>query len=52
MTQNANTRSKPRRLAAVIAALALTGVLSGCVVYPAGPGYYGYHYHHDGGYWR
>ena len=48
MTRNSNSRSKPRRLAAVIAALALAGVLGGCVVYPAGYGY-GYRYHHD---WR
>lgn len=48
-----NARSKPRRLATVIAALALAGALSGCVLYPAGPGYgYGYHYHYDRGYWR
>jgi hypothetical protein len=51
MTRIANSPSKPRRLAAVIAALALAGVLSGCVVYPAGPGY-GYHYHYDRGYWH
>jgi hypothetical protein len=48
MTRNANSRSKPRRLAAVIAVLALAGVLGGCVVYPVGYGY-GYRYHHD---WR
>jgi hypothetical protein len=54
MTRDTNTKSKPRRVAALVAALALVGALSGCVVYPAG-GYYGggYHYHHwdhDG--WR
>jgi hypothetical protein len=48
MTRNANTKSKPRRVAALIAALALAGALGGCVVYPAG----GYHggYGYDGGY--
>lgn len=51
MTRTEKTRSKPRRLAALVAALALAGALGGCVVYPAGPGY-GYHYHHDYGYWR
>lgn len=49
MTQIANTRSKPRRIAAIVAALALAGLLGGCVVYPAGPGYYHAHYY---GYWR
>jgi len=46
MTRDTNTKSKPRRLAALVAALALAGALGGCVVYPAG--YYGggYHYHH------
>ena len=48
MTRNEETRSKPRRLAAVIAALALAGALGGCVVYPAG-GYYGGGY--GGGYY-
>ena len=51
MTQNTNTQSKPRRLAVVIAALGLAGLLSGCVVYPAGPGYYHAHAHYYG-YWR
>ena len=50
MTRDTNTPSKPRRLAAVVAVLALAGALGGCVVYPAGyygGGYgYGYHYHH------
>lgn len=49
MTRDTNTKSKPRRLAAVIAALALAGVLGGCVIAPA-PGYYHYHYYR--GYWR
>jgi hypothetical protein len=55
MTRDTNTKSKPRRLAALIAVLALAGALSGCVVYPAG-GYYGggggyyHHWGHDG--WR
>ncbi|HEY1505255.1 MAG TPA: hypothetical protein VGF92_13200 [Stellaceae bacterium] len=53
MTRNPNTKSKPRRLAALIAVLALAGTLGGCVVYPAG-GYYGGGYHHHWGYygWR
>ena len=52
MTRNVKTRSKPRRLAGVIAALALAGALGGCVVYPAGPGYgyYGGGYHYFGGF--
>ena len=56
MTHDTNSKSKPRRLAALVAVLALAGALGGCVVYPAG-GYYGgggyYHHHHwdrDG--WR
>jgi hypothetical protein len=52
MTRHTNTKSKKSRIAAVVAALALAGVLSGCVIAPA-PGFYGYygpHYH--GGYWR
>jgi hypothetical protein len=48
MTLNAIPRSKPRRIAAVAAALAIAGLLSGCVVYPAG-GYYGGGHHH---YWH
>jgi hypothetical protein len=60
MTRDTNTRSKPRRLAALIAVLALAGALGGCVVYPAGGyyggGYYGggyYHHHHwDRDDWR
>ena len=52
MTDTLNTAaklsSKPRRIAAIIAGLALAAALSGCVVYPAGPGYYhGYYWHHD-----
>ena len=38
---------KPRRLAALGAALALVVALSGCVIYPAGPGYYHPFYFHD-----
>jgi hypothetical protein len=60
MTRDTNTKSKPRRLAALIAVLALAGALGGCAVYPAGGyyggGYYGggYHnYHHwDHDHWR
>ena len=48
MTRDTNTKSKPRRLAALVAVLALAGALGGCVVYPAG-GYYGGGYH--GHYW-
>jgi hypothetical protein len=52
--------SKPHRIVAFIAGIAMAAALSGCVVYPAGPGYYGHHdYGHDwhgrGGYdrdWR
>lgn len=55
MTRDTQSKSKPRRLAALVAVLALAGALGGCVVYPAG-GYYGgagYHYHHwDRGGWR
>jgi hypothetical protein len=53
MTRNTNTKSKPRRVAALIAVLALAGALGGCVVYPAG-GYYGggYHHHWDRDGWR
>jgi hypothetical protein len=44
---------KPRRVVALAAALALMTALSGCVIYPAGPGYgyYGRPYH-DHYYWR
>jgi hypothetical protein len=48
MTRDTHTKSKPRRLAALVAVLALAGALGGCVVYPAG-GYYGGGYH--GHYW-
>jgi hypothetical protein len=48
MTRDTNTTSKPRRLAALVALLALAGALGGCVVYPAG-GYYGGGHH--GHYW-
>jgi hypothetical protein len=43
---------KPRRIAALGAALALAVLLSGCVIYPAGPGYYHpyfFHFDHDRG---
>ncbi len=39
--------AKPRRIAAWAAALALVTALSGCVIYPAGPGYYGHPYYSD-----
>jgi hypothetical protein len=48
MTRDTKTPSKPRRLAALVAVLAIAGALSGCVVYPAG-GYYGGGYYH--GHW-
>jgi len=48
MTRDTHTKSKPRRLAALVAVLALAGALGGCVVYPAG-GYYGGGHH--GHYW-
>ena len=54
MTRDTNTKSKPHRLAALVAVLALAGALGGCVVYPAG-GYYGggyYHHHWDRDGWR
>jgi hypothetical protein len=54
MTRDTNTKSKPRRLAALIAVLALAGALGGCVVYPGGGyyggGYYGGGYGYYGGY--
>jgi len=37
---------KPRRIAALAAALVLAAAVSGCVVYPAGPGYYHPYYEH------
>ena len=40
---------KPLRVIALVAGIAVAGLLSGCVVYPAGPGYY--HHYHDRG-WR
>ena len=48
MTRDMHTQSKTRRLAALVAVLALAGVLGGCVVYPAG-GYYGGGYGYYGG---
>ena len=50
MTRDTDTKSKPRRLAAFVAVLAIAGALSGCVVYPAG-GYYGGGGHYHGHYW-
>jgi len=48
MSHQEKPQPKSRRLAAVAAVLALAAALSGCVVYPAGPGYYGHpHWHHD-----
>ena len=43
-----------RRAVATVAALALAAVLAGCVIYPAGPGYYGppHPYWHGGSYYR
>ena len=51
MTKTHTTHSKPRRFAALFAALTLVTALSGCVVYPVG---YGGGYHHHEGYyhWR
>ena len=42
----------PRRIAALGAAFSLVVALSGCVIYPAGPGYYHpyfFHFDHDRG---
>jgi hypothetical protein len=52
MTHDTNTKSKPRRFAALIAVLALAGALGGCVVYPGGGYYGGYHHHWDRDGWR
>jgi hypothetical protein len=41
-----------RRAAGAVAALALAALLGGCVVYPAGPGYYGPHPYWHGYYYR
>jgi hypothetical protein len=49
-TEISKTLAQPRRWTAVAAAIALAGLLSGCVIAPA-PGYYHAHYYH-GGYWR
>jgi uncharacterized membrane protein len=49
MTRDTKPKSKPRRLTALIAVLALAGALGGCVAYPAG-GYYGGGYY-GGGYY-
>ena len=44
--------SMKRKLMLVLLALPLLSVLGGCVVYPAGGGYYGHpHYWHDRGRW-
>ena len=51
MTRDTNIKSKKSRIAAVVAALALAGVLSGCVIAPAPGYYYGPHYGYHG-YWR
>ena len=52
MTRNDHRTKKVRHFSAVVAALALAAALTGCVVYPDGPGYgyYGhphYYWHHD-----
>ncbi len=44
-------RSKSRLIAALVAGVALTAALSGCVVYPVGPGYY-HHYRYYDRDWR
>jgi len=53
MSEKPDRISKPRRIGVLIAGMALAAALSGCVVYPAAPGYYGhrdFHGHDDG--WR
>ena len=46
------SRFRPKTVL-MVAALGLATLLGGCVVYPAGPGYYGggygygWHHHHD-----
>ncbi len=40
-------RGLVRRGAGVIVAAALAALLGGCVIYPAGPGYYGHGYGHE-----
>lgn len=49
MTRSSARIAKLRRIATLAAAAALAVTLSGCVVYPAGPGYGYYHpfYWHD-----
>ena len=49
MTRLLHRRPKSPRFLALAAGIALATALSGCVVYPAGPGYYHphYHYHYD-----
>ena len=50
MKPNETRNSILRRGASVVAAAVLAALLAGCVVYPAGPGYYGPRYYH--GYYR
>jgi len=47
MNRKSRLVSMPHRLALAVAAIALAAGLSGCVVYPAGPGYYHHHYWHE-----
>jgi hypothetical protein len=52
MIRKRSRNLKPRRILALGAALALAVALSGCVIYPAGPGYYHpyfFHFDHDRG---
>ncbi|HKT16911.1 MAG TPA: hypothetical protein VJR47_02635 [Stellaceae bacterium] len=50
MKRMLHRRLKSPRIVALVAGIALAAALSGCVVYPAGPGYYHpYYHHHD---WR
>lgn len=50
-TSETTSTSRPRgRAAAIIAALTLASILSGCVVAPA-PGYYAFHPHRYYYYW-
>jgi hypothetical protein len=47
MSRTLSRNLKPRRIAALGAALMLAIALSGCVIYPVGPGYYHPFYFHD-----
>jgi hypothetical protein len=47
MSDRSSLRRKPLRVIALVTGIAFAGLLSGCVVYPAGPGYY-HHYHYRG----